>query len=365
MAHAADADRLPAERHGRGERPARGQPAHGHGLLDPALVGQAVRLLRHVGAEGARRRRTWRRSRAAGARRSSGRRPMIGVVNPNSPLVWDRLMVDALIEWASANQPVVDHAVPAGRARRRRSAWRPGSRCRWPRRCRGVALDRRRSGRARRACSARSSPRVDMRSGGPALGTPGVGARHARRRPAGAPLRPAATAAAAGCAPPTRSTPRRRRESAMTLWATMLAGCDLVLHAAGWLEGGLTASYEKFALDLEVLRMFQIVCARARGRRRAARAGRRSARRARAACSSPPTTRWPTSGSGSFMSPLFRSQAYVTWAEAGRADRRTARDGGVEGAARELGGSRASTPAVDEELQEFMARRERRSRPAE
>jgi trimethylamine--corrinoid protein Co-methyltransferase len=42
----------------------------------------------------------------------------------------------------------------------------------------------------------------------------------------------------------------------MMLWATMLAGTDFVLHAAGWLEGGLTASFEKFALDLELLRMF-------------------------------------------------------------------------------------------------------------
>jgi trimethylamine--corrinoid protein Co-methyltransferase len=43
----------------------------------------------------------------------------------------------------------------------------------------------------------------------------------------------------------------------MSLWATYLAGCDLVLHSAGWIEGGLTASYEKFALDLEVIRMFE------------------------------------------------------------------------------------------------------------
>jgi len=29
-----------------------------------------------------------------------------------------------------------------------------------------------------------------------------------------------------------------------------------VLHAAGWLEGGLTASFEKFILDVEMLQMF-------------------------------------------------------------------------------------------------------------
>ena len=31
----------------------------------------------------------------------------MGIVNPNSPLVWDFLMVDALSEWAQSGQPVV------------------------------------------------------------------------------------------------------------------------------------------------------------------------------------------------------------------------------------------------------------------
>ena len=37
------------------------------------------------------------------------------------------------------------------------------------------------------------------------------------------------------------------------LWGLSLSNVDLLLHAAGWLEGGLTASYEQFALDLEML----------------------------------------------------------------------------------------------------------------
>ncbi len=41
------------------------------------------------------------------------------------------------------------------------------------------------------------------------------------------------------------------------LWATLLAGTDVVLHAAGWLEGGLTASFEKLALDVELLESFE------------------------------------------------------------------------------------------------------------
>jgi trimethylamine--corrinoid protein Co-methyltransferase len=44
-------------------------------------------------------------------------------------------------------------------------------------------------------------------------------------------------------------------ESAATMWPTVQAGTNFVLHAAGWLEGGLIAGYEKFILDLEVCGM--------------------------------------------------------------------------------------------------------------
>ena len=42
-------------------------------------------------------------------------------------------------------------------------------------------------------------------------------------------------------------------ESAQTLTPTVLAGANFVLHAAGWLEGGLSASYEKFVMDFDQL----------------------------------------------------------------------------------------------------------------
>ena len=38
---------------------------------------------------------------------------------------------------------------------------------------------------------------------------------------------------------------------------TLLAGVNLVTHAAGWLEGGLVASYEKFVMDADQLAMMQ------------------------------------------------------------------------------------------------------------
>src|SRR5205807_1130374 len=46
-------------------------------------------------------------------------------------------------------------------------------------------------------------------------------------------------------------------ESMMCLWPTVMGGVHFVLHAAGWLESALLASYEKFIIDVEALRMFE------------------------------------------------------------------------------------------------------------
>jgi trimethylamine--corrinoid protein Co-methyltransferase len=46
-------------------------------------------------------------------------------------------------------------------------------------------------------------------------------------------------------------------ESLNTLGPAFLAGANLVLHAAGWLESGLVASYEKYMLDVELLRILR------------------------------------------------------------------------------------------------------------
>ena len=51
------------------------------------------------------------------------------------------------------------------------------------------------------------------------------------------------------------------QDSASAMWATVLSGTHQVWHAAGWLEGGLTMSYEKFVMDLDhcgmMLRLIQ------------------------------------------------------------------------------------------------------------
>ncbi len=92
---------------------------------------------------------------------------------------------------------------------------------------------------------------VDMKSGAPAFGTPeymratqvsGQMARHYNL-----PLR-ASNACAANC-----PDAQAAWESAFSLWACTSARANMVYHAAGWLEGGLCASYEKFVMDCETL----------------------------------------------------------------------------------------------------------------
>lgn len=46
-------------------------------------------------------------------------------------------------------------------------------------------------------------------------------------------------------------------ESANTLWPAMIGGVNFMLHAAGWLEGGLVSSFEKFVMDCDQLAAHQ------------------------------------------------------------------------------------------------------------
>jgi trimethylamine--corrinoid protein Co-methyltransferase len=44
-------------------------------------------------------------------------------------------------------------------------------------------------------------------------------------------------------------------ETVFSLWGAIMGGGNLIVHAAGWMEGGLVASYEKFALDADLIQM--------------------------------------------------------------------------------------------------------------
>lgn len=94
---------------------------------------------------------------------------------------------------------------------------------------------------------------VDMQSGAPALGTPEytkaafASGQIARRL--GIPYRSSNTTTS-NC-----SDAQAAYESEMSLWGAVMGHANLVNHAAGWLEGGLTASFEKLIIDAEMLQM--------------------------------------------------------------------------------------------------------------
>ena len=92
---------------------------------------------------------------------------------------------------------------------------------------------------------------VDMKSGAPAFGTPEnakaniIAGQLARRY--NLPYRTSNANAS------NMVDLQAAYETEMATWGAVLGGANLVYHAAGWLEGGLTASYEKLILDVEIL----------------------------------------------------------------------------------------------------------------
>jgi trimethylamine--corrinoid protein Co-methyltransferase len=92
---------------------------------------------------------------------------------------------------------------------------------------------------------------VDMKTGAPAFGTPEytraamAGGQLARRY--GFPYR-----SSNACAANTVDA-QAAYESEMSLWGAVMGHANLILHGAGWMEGGLVASFEKMVLDVELI----------------------------------------------------------------------------------------------------------------
>jgi len=94
---------------------------------------------------------------------------------------------------------------------------------------------------------------VDMKSGAPAFGTP----ENSRANMAGGQLArrydlPYRTSA---CNASNTVDAQAVFETQMALWAAVTGRGNLIYHAAGWLEGGLVASFEKLVVDAEMLQM--------------------------------------------------------------------------------------------------------------
>ncbi len=94
---------------------------------------------------------------------------------------------------------------------------------------------------------------VDMRTGSPAFGTPEytqaaqASAQLARRL--NIPFRSSNVTAA------NSADAQAAYESMMSLWGAINGQANLIMHAAGWMGGGLTASFEKLIIDAEMLQM--------------------------------------------------------------------------------------------------------------
>jgi trimethylamine--corrinoid protein Co-methyltransferase len=176
---------------------------------------------------------------------------MISLVNCNSPLRWDGRMLEALFEYANANQAMLltpfllmgamsPVSIPATLAQQIAEALA------------GIALVQ----TIRPGCPTIFGSflsNIDMQSGSPQFGTPesaiGLFCTGQIARRFGLPFR-------SGGGLTSSQTPDAQSayEAMMVMLPTFLAGTNWVMHSAGWLEGGLVSSYDKFIIDVEILR---------------------------------------------------------------------------------------------------------------
>ena len=180
------------------------------------------------------------------------REPSIfSVINANSPLQYDLPMLRGIIEMAGHGQPVI--ITPFTLA----GAMAPATLA-------GALVQQNAEALAGIVFTQMVKPgapviyggftsNVDMKTGAPAFGTPEyakavlAGGQLARKY--GLPYR--SSNVNASTAPDAQAA----YESQMSLWPCILGHANFIKHGAGWIEGGLTASFEKVIMDAEMLQM--------------------------------------------------------------------------------------------------------------
>ena len=178
----------------------------------------------------------------------------ISLINCNSPLRWDDRMLSAMVEYNRANQAVVmtpfllmgamsPVSIPATLVQQIAEALS------------GIALCQ----LVQPGCPVVFGSflsNTDMQSGSPSFGTPesaiGLLCTGQIARRFGLPFR-----SGGGLTASQTADAQSAYEALMTLLPTFLAGTNFVMHSAGWLEGGLVSCYEKFIVDVELLRMLR------------------------------------------------------------------------------------------------------------
>jgi trimethylamine--corrinoid protein Co-methyltransferase len=181
---------------------------------------------------------------------------LISLINANSPMVWDGTMLGALKVYARANQAtIVTPFILSG-------AMSPVTAAGTLAQVLAEVL----AGAATTQLVRPGAPvvfgvfasSISMQSGAPTFGTPEptlvsfAAAQLARRL--GIPFRTGGSLCASKI-----PDAQAAYESAQTLLPTLLCGTNFVLHAAGWLEGGLASGYEKFVMDADQLGMMQVL----------------------------------------------------------------------------------------------------------
>ena len=177
---------------------------------------------------------------------------VLGNINANSPLVFDYMATGALRTYAAANQGTIVLPFILGGAMGPVTGAGAVA----------LALAEAMAGCALTQLVRPGAPAVlgvfmssmSLRSGAPTFGTPEPALAYfaigqlARRL--GIPLRMGGSLTSSKVA-----DAQAAQESADTLFPTLLAGSNYVLHAAGWLESGLAVGYEKFVIDCDHLGM--------------------------------------------------------------------------------------------------------------
>ncbi len=173
------------------------------------------------------------------------------IINTNSPLQLDIPMMQGIIDMSSRNQPVV--ITPFTLSGAMAPVTIPGALVlQNAEALAGLSFSQMvRPGAP--AMYGGFTSNVDMQSGAPAFGTPEymraqhVGGQLARRYQV--PYRTSNVCAA------NTVDAQAAYESVFSLWGAVNSGGNLLMHGAGWMEGGLCCSYEKLILDIDLLQM--------------------------------------------------------------------------------------------------------------
>ena len=176
---------------------------------------------------------------------------IVGGVNTNSPLLFDEGQADGMREFALAGQPV--HVTPFTLAGAMAPATVAGAVTLQNAEALGCIALTQAAAPGAPTFYGHFTSNVDMRSGSPAFGTPEyaqsviMSGQLARRYKL--PYRSSSTTASA-CV-----DLQATYESDISIYACIQAHVNNVMHAGGWLEGGLTCSFEKLILDAELLQI--------------------------------------------------------------------------------------------------------------